>query len=313
MNKQRIDNLIQLGDSCLTSKNYTAAYDYYEQSLTSLSIETLKDKRSKNISSFAGWTAAFLSGGIGVEDLIIIPGVTKGVSKALGVDDNYTRIVLQAICMREIDCVLSSDQLRSSLPRQTVLQRFVIIFRSMKPSTAIEKLLSLYLPDLAQSSPFDDPESMQPTESLLLEEVQSPREHQNDTAYLLYSYLDKISDSSELFRVLSGTFARSSRKSQTRGDNSSRERSDAHHQQDVAFYYKALGLSPSASLDEIKSAYRDLMKKYHPDRFSTLSLEFQELANRRAQSINEAYEFLINMKSSTHNEKGFHNGPSRQR
>ena len=29
--------------------------------------------------------------------------------------------------------------------------------------------------------------------------------------------------------------------------------------------YKVLGISPDASDDEIKKAYRDLTKKYHPD------------------------------------------------
>lgn len=293
MNKTRIDNLIQLGDTSLASKNYLAAYDYYEQSLLSLSAETLRDKRSKSISSFAGWTAAFISGGIGIEDLIIIPGVTKGVSKALGIDDNYARVTLQAICMREIDCVLSSDHLRAILPKQTVLQRFVMIFRSTKPSTLMDKLLSFYLPDLAQSSPLDDHETTQTTENILLEEVQSLTQNENDTAYLLYSYLNKISDSSELFRVLSAQFARRSRKHKATEDDTSQKHSHDQHHRDAAFYYETLGLSPSASVDEIKNAYRDLMKKYHPDRFSTLSPEFQELANRKAQAINEAYEFLI--------------------
>jgi hypothetical protein len=293
MNKQRIDHLIQLGDSSMSSKNYATVFDYYEQSLLSLSSEALKDKRSKNISSFAGWTLAFLTSGIGIEDLIVIPSVTQGVSKALGVDDDYKRIVLQAVCMREIDCILSSAQLRLSVPKQTVLHRFVMIFRSMKDSTSIEKLFSLYLHDLVQSTPFDDPETMQPSDLILLEEILSLDESKSNTAYLLYSYLGKVSDSSELFKILDRTFGSNSQRSRSRKENSSNRSANNSTAEDPSSYYQTLGLSTSATLDEIKNAYRDLMKKYHPDRFSTLSSEFQELANRRAQAINEAYEYLL--------------------
>ena len=31
--------------------------------------------------------------------------------------------------------------------------------------------------------------------------------------------------------------------------------------------YKVLGVSPSATDDEVKSAYKELVKKYHPDQY----------------------------------------------
>lgn len=53
--------------------------------------------------------------------------------------------------------------------------------------------------------------------------------------------------------------------------------------------YKVLGVSPDASDEEIKRAYRDLAKKYHPD----LNPGDQEAA-RKMQRINAAYEQIKN-------------------
>ena len=58
--------------------------------------------------------------------------------------------------------------------------------------------------------------------------------------------------------------------------------------------YKVLGLSPDASDDEIKRAYRRLAKKYHPD----LNPGDAEAA-RKMQQINAAYEQIKNPQSTT--------------
>jgi hypothetical protein len=54
--------------------------------------------------------------------------------------------------------------------------------------------------------------------------------------------------------------------------------------------YKVLGVPSSASVDKIKSAYRKLVKKYHPDLFSTPAQKRR--ATDRFRQINEAYAVL---------------------
>lgn len=53
--------------------------------------------------------------------------------------------------------------------------------------------------------------------------------------------------------------------------------------------YKVLGVTPNASQEEIKKAYRQMAKKYHPDLHPN-----DPNANSRMNEINEAYDMLTN-------------------
>ena len=64
----------------------------------------------------------------------------------------------------------------------------------------------------------------------------------------------------------------------------------------IAMYYKetdsaytVLEISPSATDDEVRSAYRRMAMKYHPDRVATLGPEVQKAAEEKFKKIQEAY------------------------
>ena len=52
--------------------------------------------------------------------------------------------------------------------------------------------------------------------------------------------------------------------------------------------YKVLGVTPQTSDDDVKRAYRELARKYHPDNYVNNPLA--DLAEARMKEINEAYE-----------------------
>ena len=56
--------------------------------------------------------------------------------------------------------------------------------------------------------------------------------------------------------------------------------------------YKTLEIEPSATNDEIKKAYRNMAKKYHPDKVNDLGEDVKKSATEKFRSVNEAYESL---------------------
>ena len=54
--------------------------------------------------------------------------------------------------------------------------------------------------------------------------------------------------------------------------------------------YEVLGVSPDAGDDEVKKAYRDLARKYHPDNY--INNPLADLAEEKMKEINEAYDAI---------------------
>lgn len=63
-------------------------------------------------------------------------------------------------------------------------------------------------------------------------------------------------------------------------------------QKDVNWAYTALEISPSASSEEVKKAYRRMAMKYHPDKVATAGEEIRKQATEKFRGINEAYEYI---------------------
>lgn len=70
--------------------------------------------------------------------------------------------------------------------------------------------------------------------------------------------------------------------------------------------YEVLGVSENASEEEIKKAYKELVKKYHPDKYQNNPLA--DLAEEKLQEINEAYDILMKGRNSGSGYSGYSGG-----
>jgi len=56
--------------------------------------------------------------------------------------------------------------------------------------------------------------------------------------------------------------------------------------------WAVLGVPRGATREEVTAAYRDLMKRYHPDRVADLGDELQQVAHEKTLQIQRAYDEL---------------------
>ena len=64
--------------------------------------------------------------------------------------------------------------------------------------------------------------------------------------------------------------------------------------------YSVLGVSQNASDEEVKKAYRELARKYHPDNYQNNPLA--DLAEEKMKEINEAYDTITKQRSGTYSQ-----------
>ena len=67
--------------------------------------------------------------------------------------------------------------------------------------------------------------------------------------------------------------------------------------------YEVLGVSENATDEEIKAAYRRLVKKYHPDRFAN-DPEKQAAAREKLKQVNAAYDMITKIKQGNYTQAG---------
>ncbi len=76
----------------------------------------------------------------------------------------------------------------------------------------------------------------------------------------------------------------------------------------IANPYEVLGVSPNATDDEVKKAYRELSRKYHPD--SYVDNPLSDLAEEKFKEVQEAYEQIMKQRQGSGYSSGGYAGGS---
>lgn len=76
--------------------------------------------------------------------------------------------------------------------------------------------------------------------------------------------------------------------------------------------YSVLGVAPNASDEEVKKAYRELCKKYHPDLYNNNPLA--NLAEEKFKEVQQAYRDIMDMREGNgiYSQNGYNQGSYNQ-
>lgn len=92
------------------------------------------------------------------------------------------------------------------------------------------------------------------------------------------------------FQALSERLSETIRRQEARFVDASRMLDSEHHLQ-VRQWYARLELPHGANREEVRRQFRELMRRYHPDRYAD-DPQMEKLANRISQELTVAYEGL---------------------
>jgi DnaJ-domain-containing protein 1 len=91
----------------------------------------------------------------------------------------------------------------------------------------------------------------------------------------------------------------SKRKPTDRSENDFTGKSSRTNEEPIrdSTWFEVLGVSPTASINEIKTAYRERVRQYHPDRVEGLGHELREVAEQKMKQLNAAYDYALKRRS----------------
>lgn len=292
MANENMRELVARADALLENDRYNEAFTEYQSARTGILEALDKSRTSRKVAKGAGWVAALLTGGLGVEDLFIVPAVNKIVQSLLGIDVNEAlELLYRASTQKLLILGLSTEMFNTVEPREVLLDCLIAykLIANRAEKGMLDEVIELANP-FSETSPLSGEErflSEYDLTELLYREMGNGDIRVSYLNLLLYQYLTgKGLTTSRLYNYLQNFVGSHQEYSDASGNRRTTEDEQAE------YYGRVFGLKGKVTKDEIRKKYREFMKQYHPDKFANASEPEKKAAEEKAKTINEAYSYF---------------------
>jgi len=293
-----LEKKLNEAEELFMSHQYERALGLYRSSFNELSEAIQKSRTIHKVSQGTGWLLGFVTGGLGLEDLVIIPAVTRFADSILGGNPEELQQIANQVTVRELQALANAPELLNREADTYLLRRFALLYSFATPRAWGEQLINLYLPWPARErEPTGSPGSLT---QIIRQGI--PQVHQRAPSIneLLYFYAD-LRGWGSLLRSLNnlgyGETHDSYRQKQGDAGHARGSQTDSPNSHptndDLEEAYSLLGLEPGASKPDIKRAFRRVSREWHPDQLEGMAGELKSFATKRMQQITRAYQLVL--------------------
>ena len=126
---EEVKDLRDKADECFNNNDFTNAHRNYELLVEKLLSHISDTRVIRKLAKSGGWLAALLTGGFGVEDIVVVPAVNRILLRLFKVDmDNLLEILGYAL-RQKLVCLVLADGLAKNVDYIHQLNYFIITYR----------------------------------------------------------------------------------------------------------------------------------------------------------------------------------------
>ena len=161
--KEEIEKLIRKAEKLQDEEDFINAFIAWDDVVTELDIIIQQSKASRMLAKGAGFAGALLTGGIGLEDIVLVPLISQGLMKLFGIDlKDFLKQLEYSLTKRQY-CMHYSDDIVLISDFHKELTYFCWCYEisnEVEDDSKLKKLLGLI-------NPFEDTQSLKHKKSIV--------------------------------------------------------------------------------------------------------------------------------------------------